>query len=40
LNPGSRFKLSDRPTDIKPICKSKKQYRKLLDEHVAGLSAL
>ena len=40
VNPGSEFKLSDRPTDVKPICKSKKQYKKLLDEHVAALSAL
>jgi PPK2 family polyphosphate:nucleotide phosphotransferase len=40
VNPGSEFKLSDRPTDVKPICKSKKQYKKLLDEHVAALGAL
>jgi hypothetical protein len=40
VNPGSEFKLSDRRTDIKPICKSKKQYKKLLDEHVAALSSL
>ena len=40
VNPGSEFKLSDRPTDVKPICKSKKQYKKLLDEHVEALSAL
>ena len=40
VNPGLKFKLSDRPTDVKPICKSKKQYKKLLDEHVAALSAL
>jgi PPK2 family polyphosphate:nucleotide phosphotransferase len=40
VNPGSEFKLSDRPTDVKPICKSKKQYKKLLDEHVEALSDL
>jgi len=40
VNPGLQFKLSDRPTDIEPICKSKKQYKKLLDEHVEALSAL
>ena len=37
VNPGLEFKLSDRPTDIKPICRSKKQYKKLLDEHVEAL---
>jgi hypothetical protein len=40
VNPGSEFKLSDRPTDVKPICKSKKQYKRLLDEHVEALSDL
>jgi PPK2 family polyphosphate:nucleotide phosphotransferase len=35
-----KFKLSDRPTNITPICKSKKQYRKLLKEHVEALSSL
>jgi PPK2 family polyphosphate:nucleotide phosphotransferase len=28
------------PTSVKPVCKSKKQYRKLLDEHVEELSSL
>jgi len=37
---GETFKLSDRPTNIKPICKSKKQYHKLLQEHVEALSLL
>jgi len=37
---GERFKLSGRPTNIKPICKSKKQYHKLLQEHVEALSSL
>jgi PPK2 family polyphosphate:nucleotide phosphotransferase len=37
---GENFKLSDRPTNIKPICKSKKQYHKLLTEHVEALSSL
>jgi hypothetical protein len=28
VHPGKEFKLGDRPTVIKPFCKSKKQYRK------------
>jgi PPK2 family polyphosphate:nucleotide phosphotransferase len=40
VNPGLEFKLSDRPSDVKPFCKSKKQYKKLLDEHVDALSDL
>ena len=38
--PGARIKLKQWPTLVKPICKSKKQYQKLLAEHVAELSAL
>ena len=37
VKPGSELKPSDRPTDVKSICKSKKQYKKLLDEHVEAL---
>ncbi|MDQ6685351.1 MAG: polyphosphate kinase 2 family protein [Pseudomonadota bacterium] len=32
--------LRQRPTRAKPVCKSKKHYRKMLDEHVDRLSAL
>ena len=38
--PGKEFKLSDRQTSVKPFCKSKKRYRKLLEEHVVELSSL
>ena len=37
---GKKVNLSEWPTTIKPICKSKKQYQKLLEEHVAALSSL
>jgi len=40
VHPGKEFKLSDRPTVVKPFCKSKKQYRKTLESHVAELSSL
>jgi len=40
VHPGTEFKLDDRPTDIKPFCKSKKQYRKTLESHVEELSSL
>src|SRR5487761_1190393 len=40
VRPGARIKLKQWPTLVKPICKSKKQYQKLLAEHVAELSAL
>jgi PPK2 family polyphosphate:nucleotide phosphotransferase len=36
---GDRVNLKKWPTAIDPIYKSKKQYKKLLDEHVAQLSA-
>ena len=32
--------LSEWPTIVKPFCKSKKQYQKLLEEHVEELSSL
>ena len=37
---GKKVNLSEWPTRIQPICKSKKQYQKLLEEHVAALSSL
>jgi PPK2 family polyphosphate:nucleotide phosphotransferase len=40
VHPEKEFKLSDRPTVIKPFCKSKKQYRKTLESHIAELSSL
>ena len=38
--PGDMVELEKWPTSVKSICKSKKQYRKLLDEHVEELSSL
>ena len=38
--PGKEFKLADRKTVVKPFFQSKKQYQKLLDEHVEQLSSL
>jgi len=40
VRPGERVALDDWPTIVKPFFKSKKQYQKLLAEHVAALSAL
>jgi PPK2 family polyphosphate:nucleotide phosphotransferase len=40
VHPGKEFRLGDRPTIIKPFCKSKKQYRKTLESHVEELSSL
>jgi len=40
VRPGEKVKLSEWPTTVKPFYKSKKQYQKLLDEHVEQLSAL
>ncbi len=37
---GKKVNLKKWPTMVKPICKSKKRYQKLLEEHVAELSAL
>ena len=37
---GKKVNLKKWPTIIKPFCKSKKQYRKLLEEHIEKLSAL
>jgi PPK2 family polyphosphate:nucleotide phosphotransferase len=40
VRPHEKVKLKDRPTLVKPFFESKKQYQKLLDEHVAQLSSL
>ena len=40
VHPGKEFRLGDRPTVIKPFCKSKKQYRKTLESYVEELSSL
>ena len=40
VRPGEDVKLRDCPTVVKPFCESKKQYRKLLGEHVEELSSL
>lgn len=40
VHPGKDLRLVDRPTGIRPICNSKKQYRKMLESHVEELSAL
>ncbi len=40
VHPGKELRLGDRPTVIKPFCKSKKQYRKTLESHVQELSSL
>jgi PPK2 family polyphosphate:nucleotide phosphotransferase len=40
VRPGEKVKLRDRPTMVKPFCKSKKAYQELLAEHVEGLSSL
>jgi PPK2 family polyphosphate:nucleotide phosphotransferase len=40
VQPGEDVKLAERPTIVKPFCKSKKDYQKLLGEHVEGLSSL
>jgi PPK2 family polyphosphate:nucleotide phosphotransferase len=38
--PGEEVKLREWPTIVKPFCKSKKRYQKLLGEHVEELSSL
>jgi PPK2 family polyphosphate:nucleotide phosphotransferase len=40
VRPGAKVKLGEWPTIIKPICKSKEEYQKLLGEHVEKLSSL
>jgi PPK2 family polyphosphate:nucleotide phosphotransferase len=40
VRPGEKVKLEKWPTTVKPVCESKKEYRKLLEKHVAQLSSL
>jgi PPK2 family polyphosphate:nucleotide phosphotransferase len=40
VRPGENVQLSEWPTVVNPFCKSKKEYRKLLGEHVEELSSL
>jgi PPK2 family polyphosphate:nucleotide phosphotransferase len=40
VRPREKVELREWPTIVKPICKSKKQYQKLLEEHVEELSSL
>jgi PPK2 family polyphosphate:nucleotide phosphotransferase len=39
VRPGEKVKLGEWPTKVKPICRTKKRYQKLLGEHVAQLTA-
>jgi PPK2 family polyphosphate:nucleotide phosphotransferase len=40
VRPGEKVKLKKWPTKVKPFCRSKKRYKKLLGEHVKELSSL
>ena len=40
VRPGKKFTLTEWPTIVTPFCKSKKEYQKLLEKHVAELSSL
>ena len=40
VSAGDKVELEKWPTSVKPVCKSKKQYHKLLDDHVEALSSL
>ena len=40
MRPGERVNLREWPTIVKPFCKSKEQYQKLLEEHIEALSSL
>ena len=40
VRPGKKVALKERPTIVKPFCKSKKRYNELLEEHVEELSSL
>jgi len=40
VRPGKKVELSKWPTVVKPFCKSKEQYQKLLGKHVKELSSL
>jgi len=40
VQPGGKVQLKDWPTTVKPFCKSKEEYQKILQEHVEELSSL
>jgi PPK2 family polyphosphate:nucleotide phosphotransferase len=40
VSSGEKVQLDKWPTNVKPICKSKKKYKEMLEEHVAALSSL
>jgi PPK2 family polyphosphate:nucleotide phosphotransferase len=40
VRPDEKINLSERPTIVKPICKSKKRYKKLLGKYIEALSSL
>jgi PPK2 family polyphosphate:nucleotide phosphotransferase len=40
VRPGEKVQLREWPTSVKPVYESKKEYRKLLEAHVAELSSL
>ena len=40
VRPGENITLRQWPTIVQPVCKSKKRYQKLLEEHVEDLSSL
>ncbi len=40
MRPGAKVNLKKWPTKVKPFCKSKKRYQKLLETHVEALSTL
>jgi PPK2 family polyphosphate:nucleotide phosphotransferase len=40
VGPGKKVELREWPTIVRPFCKSKKRYQKLLGEHIEGLSSL
>ena len=40
VQPGEEVKLGERPTTVKPFCKSKKAYQEFLREHIEELSSL
>ncbi len=40
VRPGKKVKLTEWPTQVKAVCKSKDAYRELLEKHVSELSSL
>ena len=40
VSPRAKIKLRTWPTAVEPYCKTKKRYKKLLGEHIEGLSSL